>query len=123
MTTAQARKLLIVEDSILIAMDLEYRVRELADFEVSIATSVGAALAGLDRERPDLAILDFRMSASETSEPVARRLAAEGIPFLIISGNGEEARARLGDAPAVILDKPATDTMLEGALRTVDALD
>ena len=53
-----------------------------------VQSSVEAALDALDNTRFDLALLDYNLG-SESSEAVARRLKAMGVPFWLATGYGE----------------------------------
>lgn len=81
---------LVVEDSLIIAMDTEDNLRGLGVTTVTTAGSVAAALASIDIDPPDLAILDYNLG-SETSDPIAEVLRARGIPFVLATGYGELA--------------------------------
>ena len=77
-----------------------------------------SALARLESERPDLAVLDWTL-AEGTSEPVAAWLRENGIPFVVVSGqelSGAEDDPRRG---APLLIKPISYTAL---LSTLDRL-
>ncbi|KQN69713.1 HWE histidine kinase domain-containing protein [Devosia sp. Leaf64] len=87
-TDLTGKHVLVVEDQMLIAMDLE-RLLVDAGMEVdAVATSHREASAALSRNRPDIAILDVNLG-EETSEPIARQLLADGIPFIFATGYGE----------------------------------
>ena len=78
-------RILLVEDSALVGMEVESCLRELGVDDVRLAASVGDALRMLDHFACGLAILDYNLN-DETSEPVATQLAAQGTPFAIASG-------------------------------------
>ena len=98
-------RVLVVEDQTLIAMALE---ADLQDHGLEVAgrtATVAGALALIDRELPDLAVLDVNL-AGELSMPVAERLHAEGIPFVFATGYGADfARPDLF-AAVPIVSKP-----------------
>lgn len=98
---------LLVEDSLIIAMDAEDILTALGAERVVTANTVAQALAELDREPIAVAVLDFNLG-SETSLPVAEALAARGVPFIFATGYGEQ----LALPPALdgqgVLKKPYT---------------
>ncbi|WP_347137939.1 HWE histidine kinase domain-containing protein [Paracoccus sp. SSK6] len=99
------RRVLLVEDQTLIAMSLE---AELLDHGLQVcgrAATVAAALAMIDRDPPDLAVLDVNL-AQEDSLPVAERLQGQGIPFVFATGYGADfgIPARFSGTP--IASKP-----------------
>ena len=106
---------LIVEDNLIIAMAAEVILLELGASHVGTAASVNQALASIDREKPDFALLDLNLG-SENSIPVATRLRELKIPFMFATGYGERAPipAELAEAPVV--QKPYTREVVEAAL-------
>lgn len=80
--------ILIVEDQMLIALDLEQILDEAGFAVAATAGSAREALAWLERNGPDAAILDVNLG-DETSEAVADALQARNIPFMFATGYGE----------------------------------
>ena len=106
---------LIVEDSLLIAMSTEALLNEQGATAVIKANSVAKALAAIERQRPDFALLDVNLGA-ETSFPVADRLRADGVPYLFLTAYGEQLRAPAAHAGALVLQKPFTAPQLAAAV-------
>jgi light-regulated signal transduction histidine kinase (bacteriophytochrome) len=79
---------LLVEDSMIIALDGEDALRALGAASVVTAATVTQAMQALDTGGIDFALLDFNLGA-ETSAGVADRLSAAGIPFAFATGYGE----------------------------------
>ncbi|MBB5698434.1 HWE histidine kinase domain-containing protein [Sphingomonas yantingensis] len=98
---------LLVEDSLIIAMDAEDILISLGAERVVTANGVAQAMAEIDREPIAVAVLDFNLG-SETSLPVALELAKRGIPFVFATGYGEQLvlPAELDDRG--VLKKPYT---------------
>lgn len=98
---------LLVEDSLIIAMDAEDILISLGADRVVTANGVAQAMAEIDREPITVAVLDFNLG-SETSLPVALELAKRGIPFVFATGYGEQLvlPAELDDRG--VLKKPYT---------------
>jgi light-regulated signal transduction histidine kinase (bacteriophytochrome) len=106
---------LVVEDSMIIAMDAEEALLGLGIPRVSVVSSVAGAQGLLGSDRPDLALLDFNLGA-ESSEPIARALDAIGVPYWFVTGYGD-AIAQLGETAARgILQKPYSVADLAGIL-------
>lgn len=76
---------LVVEDSIIIAMDAEDSLRELGVEAVTIAESVDGALRSIEHERPDMAILDYSLG-DQSCDAAAERLRELGVPFVLATG-------------------------------------
>jgi CheY-like chemotaxis protein len=80
----KGKKVLIVEDSYLLALTLEDMLTEAGADVVAIASSVDLALAAMERHAIDIACLDINLG-SETSFPVADALAMRQTPFVFVS--------------------------------------
>ena len=113
---ASLQRILIVEDEPLIAMMLEDFLEALGKTHVATCDSVTSALAAIDVEHPDAAILDVNLSGGEKSWPVADALAARAIPFILSTGGGEEMPAH---AARPRLVKPYT---MEGVAKALAEL-
>ena len=102
------QRVLLVEDEFLIAMAIEACLVDAGATVVGPAKSVAEASARL-AEAPTLAVLDYRLARDETSLPVARDLAARGVPFLFHTGNAtpEELHAQFANVP--VLTKPCAE--------------
>ncbi|QPQ56181.1 GAF domain-containing protein [Allosphingosinicella flava] len=98
---------LLVEDSLIIALDAEDILKRLGAKEVVTAASVGVALALIEEARPDVAMLDINLG-DQTSFPIANRLSEKGIPFLFATGYGEQAQLPPDHKARVVLQKPYT---------------
>lgn len=85
-----AKRILVVEDSMIIALDTEECLLGLGAEEVSVQGSVADAIRALGQRDFDFALLDFNLG-SESGEAVAEELGARGIPFWLATGYGEMA--------------------------------
>jgi DNA-binding response OmpR family regulator len=115
MRNALPDHVLLVEDSILIALDTEENLRRLGVPSVDVASSVASALAAIDRREPDLAIVDFNLG-SETAIPVTQELARRGVPFVLATGYAKfgENTAEIGTD--TVLSKPYGHAEIEAVL-------
>lgn len=109
---------LLVEDSLIIALDAEDVLERLGAETVSTASTITGALEAIERSKPSVAMLDINLGDS-TSYAVADRLAESGIPFLFASGYGEQAQLPERHRDRVVLQKPYT---LENVARALDPL-
>ena len=104
------RRILIVEDESLIAMDFSQTLSEAGYVVIGPATTVTRALALLAQFGCDAAVLDVNLG-TETSEAVAHELIRLGTPFVALSGySREQLPAIMQTAP--LLGKPASLEML-----------
>jgi light-regulated signal transduction histidine kinase (bacteriophytochrome)/CheY-like chemotaxis protein len=103
----EGHNVLLVEDSLIIALDAEDIVRRLGAVDVVTAATVEQGLRAIDEARPSLAILDVNLG-DHTSFAVADRLLELGIPFLFATGYGEQAQLPEDHAQRTVLQKPYT---------------
>jgi CheY-like chemotaxis protein len=103
---------LIVEDDPIIALDFEETILGFGVKAVRTAQSVARALALIDQQPPDFALLDVSL-IREKSFAVAERLDALKIPFVFVSGYGADAKLPAAFAGKPRLPKPySTDALL-----------
>ena len=100
------RSVLLVEDSLIIALDAE---DILTRFGASIATASTAEAAhdALDDRTPSFAILDINLG-DQTSFGIADRLQDAGVPFIFASGYGEQAKLPDEHRARAVVQKPYT---------------
>lgn len=119
----QTRRILIVEDDPMVALDLEGIVLDIAagldhvsSAHVAVAGSVGEARRVLASHAFDAALLDIDVADGKTFE-VAALLREQGTPFAFVSGaRPEEVPAPLRDVPFV--PKPYNPDDIEKTLLT-----
>jgi len=98
------RRLLVVEDEMLVLMSIEDMLAELGCKSVASAATVDQAVALIDTQDFDAAMLDMNLNGTK-SFPVADKLAALGVPFIFATGYGaQDMRDGYGDRP--LLKKP-----------------
>ena len=118
MSALQGLCILVVENDEMNATLLELQLAQAGAEVLGPAESVRQALALIEQERPDRAVLDFRLAAGETSEAVARTLTEHAIPYVLATGVAAESLPA-GFAAGVVLTKPYLSEQLIKAL--VDA--
>jgi CheY-like chemotaxis protein len=108
------RRVLVVEDEMLVRMMTEDMLTQLGCESVKYAASIDQGLALIDAEVFDLALLDMNLSGSK-SFPVADALIARGVAFAFSTGySGEDMRDGYRDRP--VLRKPYRYEELAGVL-------
>jgi CheY-like chemotaxis protein len=111
-----ARRVLIVEDDVMIRMLIEDMLGDLGFAVAAEASKVHEALAAVNDTAFDVAILDVNLSG-ETTGPVAEALAARGTPFVFATGYGEHGLPdQFRDRP--LLKKPFQIESLRRVLET-----
>jgi len=98
------RRVLVVEDEMLVLMMIEDMLADLGCESVSTAATVDQALALIDAHVFDAAMLDMNLKGSK-SHPVADALAARGVPFVFSTGYSAHAM-REGYRDRPMLKKP-----------------
>lgn len=107
-------RILVVEDEMLVAMNVEDMLLELGHEVAGLASRLGPALALARESRFDAAMLDVNL-AGEASFPVADILIERGLPFLFATGYGRQGiEERYRDFP--LLQKPFRTEELGRAL-------
>nr|CAD6615481.1 hybrid sensor histidine kinase/response regulator [Rhizobium sp. TCK] len=110
-------ELLLVEDQMLIAADVEMILAEHGLQKVTTAPSAAEALRRLEKLTPHLAILDVNLG-SGTSLPVAQELLRRNIPFMFATGYSDRSTIPEHlDVP--VLRKPYESSVLIRAIGRV----
>ena len=109
-------RILIVEDEPLIALTVEDMVMELGYEVAATIGRIDEALAFIEREHIDGAILDVNLGRLRI-DPVADALALKGCPFVFTTGEGE-AGLPPNHAGRPYVAKPFRMVDLETALMT-----
>ncbi len=109
---------LLVEDSLIIAMDAEDILTRLGARRVVTAGTLAQARDEIGREAFEAAVLDVNLGA-ETSLPLADDLAAAGVPFLFATGYGEQLKLPSEHAEALVTQKPYTLASISRALTSL----
>jgi CheY-like chemotaxis protein len=108
------KRVLVVEDEVLVALDLEAILND-AGASVEVCRTTQAALDRLTSAPITVAILDVRLG-TDTVSLVADRLAERGIPFVFYTGQSASDPV-LADWPdRTIVSKPARSASIVRAL-------
>ena len=111
-----SKTVLVLDDEMLIALDIQSQLEELGH-RVLVAPNLRDALAVVDKESIDVAVVDWHLR-NELSAPLIDLLKDRRIPFVLCSGSALEELASLFPA-APILTKPFASDELVGALSQV----
>lgn len=103
----EGRRVLVVEDEMILALDLSDIVESFGSIVV-VAARVSKALAALKEARFDCAVLDLNLGG-EMVYPVAVELDRLGIPYLFTTGYGADGLAPEFHSRTVIA-KPYTQS-------------
>lgn len=111
------RRVLVVEDEALIAMQIEAELEDAGCMIVGPAATAALALRLIQREAIDAAVLDYRLG-DENSREIASRLVERAIPFILVTGHAVD------DLPSELcrqtcLAKPVDEGALLAALEMI----
>ena len=80
-------RILIVEDELLIALEMEAIIEEEGHRPVGIATSVSEARQIVATEKPDVALVDLNLADGPTGPDIGRELAQAGVLVIFVTAN------------------------------------
>jgi chemotaxis family two-component system sensor kinase Cph1 len=115
MTAARTVRVLVVEDSALVAMMIEDTICDLGHEVVGPITRIAQALVAAKEAEVDAAILDVNLNG-EFSWQVAATLHGRGIPFLMCTGYDGATVLPPELAGITIVGKPFTPQQLKRQL-------
>jgi CheY-like chemotaxis protein len=98
------RRVLVVEDEMMVLMLIEDMLSDLGCESVTTAAGVDQALALMEGRVFDVAMLDVNLNG-EKSYPVADALVARDVPFVFATGYGDHV-TRAGYPGRPVLQKP-----------------
>lgn len=107
-------KILIVEDEMLVAMDLEAILEDLGHEPVGIVPDLASAEPFYDAAL-DLALVDLNLRDGLTGPQIAASLSAKGVPVVFITANPRQ----LGDGIAGtigVITKPTDASTVKAAV-------
>jgi DNA-binding NtrC family response regulator len=104
-TLSSVSRVLVVEDSMIIALDTEESLLQLGVPDVVVAGNVSAAMTLIASAPPHFALLDYNLG-DETSEPIAAELSRLAIPFYFVTGYGDAVSSLSGSQALGVLQKP-----------------
>lgn len=114
---ASAFRVLVVEDELLIAMELQAVLAGAGFLVVGPASTVSDALDSLKEEPPHAAVLDVNLRGEKVT-PVAEALLLLQVPYVLASACGA---ADLAGEPSLAqarnLGKPTADAALVGVMK------
>lgn len=114
-----ALRILVVEDEVLIALELECLLDDLGHAIVGVAVSSAEAIALGQSTRPDVAFVDIHLVDGPTGVEVARALSADPHTTVVfMTANAKRIPDDFAGAVGVIA-KPYSERVVAGALRYV----
>jgi DNA-binding NtrC family response regulator len=111
----EGRKVLVVEDETLVAIDYCEGLRAAGAQVIGPFPKAAEALKCVDQSDIDVAVLDYAL-ADDTSDPLQVALERRGIPFVVISGYPRVLVRR--DEHQNVLSKPVSPETLCAAVQS-----
>ena len=113
--TLSGKKILVVEDEWLIADYLAAMLEDIECVVVGPVSTVAEALTSIAAGNIDCVLLDANLKG-ESSAPIADALAADAVPFIVVTGYGGLKLATDTMNSALRLGKPLVETDLRSTL-------
>ncbi|HOO96711.1 MAG TPA: response regulator [Caldisericia bacterium] len=119
----EQKRVLVVEDELAIAKLIKY-VLENADFEVTLVTEGASALKEIDRETPDIMILDLMLPTFSGFDVMkslneSDRIGTFPIVVLTCRGQEEDKERALNLGASEFMTKPFSPSGLVAVLRSL----
>ncbi len=114
-------KVMIVEDEMLLAMELEGEVEAAGHTVVGMAASSDQVPDIVQDASPEFAFVDIHLQDGPTGIDVGRMLAEKHIPYIFVSGNIKKLPKDFAGALGA-MEKPYTMNGMANALAYIDAL-
>lgn len=118
---APSLRVLIVEDNVFIALDLEAQVMDMGHAVVGLAATAKVAIETSRTTRPDVAIVDLQLADGSRGQDVALVLMEEmEIPSIIVSGSLHQVTEadKAAIRPLAMLSKPLLPEELRQVFET-----
>ncbi len=113
--------ILIVEDEVLLAMELESEVEDAGHLVVGTAADSREAIDLIGSTSPHFAFVDIQLLDGPTGIDVGHYLTARTIPFVFVSGNLKRIPEDFAGAIGAI-EKPYTMNGLQNAMQFLQSL-
>jgi DNA-binding response OmpR family regulator len=111
------KKILVIEDEFLIALDIERTLRRAGAADAALVSNIDDALRQIASGSWDAAVTDNNLRGHSCQEVVAA-LKAKRIPFLVLTGYDPQwLPGNLGEAP--VITKPFAPHLLIASLHTL----
>jgi CheY-like chemotaxis protein len=108
------RRVLVIEDEMLILMMIEDMLADLGCESVAVASKIGPAISLIEGQKFDTAMLDMNLNGIE-SYPIADALTARDVPYFFSTGNSL-TNVKDGYREQDVLKKPFTFEQLSSML-------
>jgi len=119
------KRILVVEDEVIVAMDIRNRLRHLG-YEVSAIASSGEEAIEKAKEHPDLILMDIVLKGKMDGIEAARHIQErQSIPLIFLTAHSDDKtmqRAKLAGSRGHII-KPFDDLEFQNVIRAALDMD
>ena len=110
-STLFGRRVLIIEDEVILAMDIEHTLERAGCGIAGVASTLEQSFELLATEEVDFAVLDVNLGGKEVF-PLAAKLRVMEIPFFFLTGYSREILIPKEFSDQVCLEKPVHEALL-----------
>lgn len=114
-------RVLIVEDELIVAADLEMKLRRLGYVIVGVAVSGEEAIQMAETANPDVVLMDIQLQGQMSGTEAARLIQTRrGVPIIFVTAfaNIFLREPQQMQPPGICLSKPFSTHQLKAALET-----
>ncbi len=116
------KRILVVEDEVIIAEDLKLILKRLGYPDVSIVRSAYKAMEIIKKEKTDLVLIDIKLEEEMTGIELSEKVNEEyNIPFIFVTAFSEKeiVESAMKKRPVAYLLKPIQDNELANYIKDI----
>ena len=118
----QSKRILVVEDEAITALDLQRTVTDLGHAVVGIAMTCEEALQLAERHRPDIVLMDYSLKGELNGATTARELDFKKVRIIFLTAHPVESIRESYGIVFELLSKPVRRDELRRMLATTKPL-
>lgn len=115
------QKIIVVEDKAIIALDIKTYLSKNGYKNTSFFLNGDEAIKSLNKNKPDLALIDIVLHSKTNGIDIARELKKLSVPFIFVSAfsNPHQYEQAIGLKPAAIFLKPINLVEILSAIEVI----
>lgn len=115
------KNILVVEDEMIVALDIEHQLRSRGYRTFNHAASYEEAVKKINNINPDLILLDIILKDGSTGFRIADYARRRGIPVIFITASTHisDYKEAQRHRPAAIIHKPVDEHLLQESVKRV----
>lgn len=117
----EEKNILVVEDELIVALDIEHQLRSDGFRGFNHAASYEEAVRKINNNNPDLILLDIILKDGSSGFRIAEYANKKGIPVIFITASTHISDFRKAQSynPAAIIHKPVDEHLLKESINRV----